>query len=130
MSEQRLIDANLLVEKLQADYAELFRNAGQKVRPEDYYIKRREIYNADLFKAEIDGFCDLINSQPTVKAVPVVEGEWSEERDGDHWYHTCSVCMESPLVDRRDALHFNCEESLTDFCPHCGAKMRKGDRDG
>lgn len=59
-----------------------------------------------------------IQGQPTVEAVPVVHGEWivgSKPR--------CSVCGKSALreFDREDWL----SHVPSDFCPHCGADMRK-----
>ena len=72
MAEKRLIDANAFVEKLESDFKKVFTNAGQKVKPEDYYITRKSVYDADLFKAEVDSFCDMVNCQPTVDAVEVV----------------------------------------------------------
>lgn len=68
----RLIDADALVEKLQADFKRVYLNAGQKVNPEDYYIKRDSVFRADHFKEELDGFCEMVKAQPTIDAVPVI----------------------------------------------------------
>ena len=52
-----------------------------------------------------------IQRQPTVEAVPVVHGEWI----GGKWYKECSVCSEV----------FTPTTTLPNFCPKCGADMRK-----
>ena len=59
-----------------------------------------------------------ISEQPSVEAVPVVHGEWiigSKPR--------CSICGKSALreYDREDWLSY----VPSDFCPNCGAHMRK-----
>lgn len=51
-----------------------------------------------------------IKNAPTVDAVPVVHGEWI--RTGAISYR-CSICNYLPL------------ENYTNFCPNCGADMRK-----
>ena len=52
-----------------------------------------------------------IADAPTVEAVPVVHGEWI----GGKWYKECSVCSEV----------FTPTTTLPNFCPKCGADMRK-----
>ena len=54
---------------------------------------------------------DIIERQPPVEAVPVVHGEWI----GGTWYKKCSVCSEA----------FAPTTTLPNFCPRCGADMRK-----
>lgn len=57
----------------------------------------------------------LIDAQPIVEAVPVVHGEWVNEyinRYG-HPCHCCSVCG------------FHASHQDKNFCPECGADMRK-----
>ena len=53
----------------------------------------------------------LVEFLPTVEAVPVVHGEWI----GGKWYKECSVCSEV----------FTPTTTLPNFCPKCGADMRK-----
>lgn len=53
----------------------------------------------------------VVAQQPTVEAVPVVHGEWI----GGKWYKECSVCSEV----------FTPTTTLPNFCPKCGADMRK-----
>ena len=70
---------------------------------------------------------NMIKSRPTVEAVPVVHGRWIPiEYDGyadgypvwDLW--ECSECREE---------HSGDEDTLTPYCPNCGARM-DGDADG
>lgn len=58
------------------------------------------------WEEEVD---DLVNSLPTVEAEPVVHGKWNGV-DHDMFFE-CSIC--GYLTDYM----------LTNFCPHCGAKM-------
>ena len=58
----------------------------------------------DMVKKDID-------KAPPVEAVPVVHGEWI----GGKWYKECSVCSEV----------FTPTTTLPNFCPKCGADMRK-----
>ena len=57
-----------------------------------------------------------IQGQPTVEAVPVVHGEWIYNQ-----YHTweCSNCSFHPFKG------FIPKEPGFNFCPNCGADMRK-----
>lgn len=54
-----------------------------------------------------------IENAPTIEAVPVVRGEWMEAIGENYWFdYTCSICGEL-------------EEFEYNFCPNCGADMRK-----
>lgn len=66
----------------------------------------------------IDEIKSMVKDEPTVEAKEVVHGEWivgSKPR--------CSVCGKPALRE------YDCEAWLSyipsDFCPHCGADMRK-----
>lgn len=53
------------------------------------------------------------------KAVERPKGEWIELHEGlSLYYHICSNCKKQPLELQE-------YEVLSDFCPHCGADMRK-----
>ena len=59
---------------------------------------------------------NIVKEQPTVEAAPVVHGKWTNEyinRYG-HPCHCCSVCG------------FHASHQDKNFCPECGADMRKG----
>lgn len=66
---------------------------------------------SDFAKDTRDAARSLIDAQPTVEAVPVIHGEWI----GGKWYKECSVCSEV----------FTPTTTLPNFCPNCGADMRK-----
>ena len=100
---------------------------------------------------------NMIESQPTIEAIPVVHGEWLEvnehmwKRDEngeiDEWgwengYHNgpvCKLCYYSPCIHCKPdyestecrEISYKCsvcgthKEEKTDFCPDCGADMRK-----
>lgn len=71
-------------------------------------------YNLTLRIADI--FCNIIRNQPTVEAKPVVHGEWEVNGVNPHnmtvgnW--RCTECDGISL-------------KYSDFCPNCGADMRK-----
>lgn len=70
---------------------------------------------SDFAKDTRDAARSLIDAQPTVEAVPVVHAEWVNEyinRYG-HPCHCCSVCG------------FHASHQDKNFCPECGADMRK-----
>lgn len=55
-----------------------------------------------------------IDAQPAVDAVSVVHGEWKPLRGR---YAECSVCEEAYYMPHM---------RWSNFCPNCGADMRKG----
>lgn len=59
-------------------------------------------YNADWIYS-------FIESQPTADVVEVKHGEWEEREYG--MFFACSNC------------EYLVEYQLTNYCPHCGAKM-------
>ena len=83
---------------------------------------------------------------PTLEAEPVRHGRWIERLDGDceFVHHMCSECkadaffqyiIEADWDENIDGEWYNrgdeitgIEEFLTDYCPHCGARM-DGDDD-
>lgn len=58
-----------------------------------------------------------VEETPTIDAVPVVHGRWMYGEDVDL---VCSVCGKDALSD------WTCQQICTDYCPHCGAKMKRG----
>ena len=73
---------------------------------------------------------DLIADQPTIEAEPVKHGRWVDRYGGKYAnpLYECSECKKKPLyrhkVDDLGNEYFIPE--LSDFCPHCGAKMDGG----
>ena len=61
----------------------------------------------------------LIDTAPTVDAVPVIHGRWEphQTRTGKNWWQ-CNICGE---VSEHKRNHF--------FCHFCGAKMDGGEAD-
>lgn len=111
----RLIDADLLIERLQHSSDTWAKNI-PSIRnwwPHSVKIK--------------DNIVSVIQDSPTVHNNERVVGEWLVERDGSRLYHVCSVCSEYPLVNRMKSLE---EETLTPFCPNCGSKMKGGGLNG
>lgn len=112
----RLIDADLLIEKLQNSSDNTWAKSIPNIRnwwPHSVQIK--------------DNIVSVIRDSPTVYSKERVVGEWLVERDGNRLYHVCSVCSEYPLVNRMKSLE---EETLTPFCPNCGSEMKGGDLNG
>ena len=63
---------------------------------------------------------DIINNQPTVEAVPVVQGEFKLAFSEEENVWECSNCGKHWLLN--DGTPFDNEMN---FCPNCGADMRK-----
>lgn len=64
-----------------------------------------------------------IKQIPSADVVEVKHGEWETEKEDIEWGNSlkrkyCSICRERPHFDRTEY-----EFILTDYCPHCGAKM-------
>lgn len=98
----RLIDADELINKLNKSESDVHGSA-------ECYSSVTEITET------IEYVGILIDETPTVEAVPVVHGEWVNEyinRYG-HPCHCCSVCG------------FHASHQDKNFCPECGADMRK-----
>ena len=67
---------------------------------------------------------DMLESRPTIDAVPVVRGEWVLVGTNEHDYETsveekCSLC--GRYVYRYDT------QPQDNFCPNCGADNRGGE---
>ena len=96
----RLIDADAAYERAQAD--------SRRGALEDW---------------EFDMIVNLLDSAPTVDAVPVVHGRWEwlgpNRLVTDCMCGTCSACK----VRSKNIVN-------TMLCPNCGAKMDGGDPDG
>lgn len=65
----RLIDADAMEKDLREQYLKVFVEAGRKVKPEDYFIERNAVYNADRIKAELDSFFEYLASRPAIDPV-------------------------------------------------------------
>lgn len=97
--EKRLIDANVVRERLKSD-----------------------IVLGETEKAFMRNFID---NAPTVDAVEVVHGEWISWEKAENFIpspdrHECSVCHDAAQV------LVNGLELLSPYCPNCSAKMDGG----
>lgn len=77
-----------------------------------------------------DVFLDLVDAQPTIEAEPVWHGRWVD-RYGNKYDNHLYECSECKGIARYrftvDELGKEiAEQSLDDYCPHCGAKMDGG----
>ena len=70
-----LISRSELKRDLQRQFKLVFQEAGQKVNPEDYYIQRKAVYQADLVGAELEAFYAYLDTRPAVDAATVVHGQ-------------------------------------------------------
>ena len=61
------------------------------------------------------GIEEVFNVCPTVDAVEVVHGRWEKVSETMPIYR-CSICKERNLYK-------NGNNVLSNYCPHCGAKM-------
>ena len=105
-NEVRLIDANLVIQKLKSYY--------NKLSPSIY----SEIIRRDEVSSCIAG---LINA-PTVEAQTVKHGRWIKGHCGVDEYIKCSVCR-TRIVNTIVSLEGDAAEDYFDLCPKCGARM-------
>lgn len=67
-----------------------------------------------------------INNIKTVDAEPVRHGQWATDAEDIEWGNSlkrkyCTNCGKRPHFDKEER-----EFVLTNYCPHCGAKMDGG----
>ena len=97
----RLIDADAL----QKEFEELASNQ----------------WNQETGTSWANGFAEAaerVADAPTVDAVERKRGEWIKQMDEQAWWYECSVFGDYPLKNAFG------HESLSRFCPWCGAEMR------
>ena len=98
----------------------------------DEYIKREAAIKAiekadytlianDADSCKADYLREIIESVPAADVVPVVHGRWDESKEHFYLNNGC-----------KEWINFYCSEcdapnnSPTDYCPNCGAKMDGG----
>lgn len=98
MAEQRLIDANALIDWL--------------TRATGFRTNCDDCTDIDCLNCIIE---EAIKNAPTIEAKPVVHGRWiSKNHHGYEWVFVCSNC------GYVDGYPFN---DRPNYCPNCGAKM-------
>ena len=127
MSEQRLIDVVALEKDLRKQFKDVFGKAEKKVKPEDYFIKRRSAFHAAFIEAELQGFIEYLKSRPTVD--PMKRGKWVEVPN-KVWVgsrvatqgiaYECSECGYTYKAYDNDN---RVNVKKLNYCPACGAKM-------
>lgn len=111
----RLIDADALIEWAREDMQMHI----------DEYQERKSI---EQEKKRFLAIKNAVDKAPTIDAVPVVRGHWEdcELVDGKDLvalgYKRCSICHDVGFLNE-DAYGYWNGQTLTDFCPTCGAKM-------
>lgn len=84
-----------------------------------------------VYRALSDAICAL-SAQPSYScshekdAQPRMKGRWIKQIDEsiNAWWYECSVCGDYPLKDAFG------HDSLSQFCPWCGAELSEGEEDG
>lgn len=94
------------------------------------YISREAALNAIKF-AELGEEYAVVELLPAADVRPVVRGEWVETIEQNGWEDvrcaTCSACGDSYVLDEWGIDDL---KGLFNFCPNCGADMRKEVQDG
>ena len=90
------------------------------------YIKRDTAIRAVMAAKWVDGSdgamaMEIVASPPAADVAPVVHGRWIERKEHFYFQNGC-----------KEWINFYCSEcdapnnSPTDYCPNCGAKMDGG----
>ena len=106
----RYIDADLLIDELK---------------------DLREFWGFTFTADGVDEAIDKVEEAPTADVVEVRHGEWKdryENKYANHYYE-CSICGEKALDGAKvnDLGNIDRIQVLSDFCPHCGAYMKRSE---
>lgn len=81
---------------------------------------------AEDYKGYLKGDPEIIlNSIPTVDAVPVVHAHWFAEKDDGGFFDFC-LCSNCKFDFRNEIAWVLPSVELPHYCPRCGAKMDEG----
>jgi predicted methyltransferase len=99
----RLIDADALID---------FIDCGHLRNPFESCFSERDVV-------------DMLESRPTIDAVPVVRGEWiAEQKGAEYCEFRCSACDGSVgQTDQFDETEVKQFSEWYKYCPNCGARM-------
>ena len=85
---------------------------------------------AGMWKQTAEVFCEVIEGQPTVEAVPVVHGDWIKNKQNPEVmkkFHEMGMGKGMGV----NSIYWTCSECgswgtpTSNFCSNCGADMRK-----
>lgn len=113
----RLIDADALGNRL---YHEVFEKDSEDQRWDSGCWMRYRLFEK------------VLREQPTVAQPERKKGKWiAVTEDGDVYKRICSCCGREAFFqnDDPDELYDGGRYELSDFCPHCGADMRKDEQE-
>lgn len=95
----------------------------RKGEPMSDLISRQEVIDAVVRESQVDGAYGYMDTKSLVDLLHDMPSALQEQKTGKwvtasntQWY-ACSECAGAPLWDEYD------QEVLSDYCPHCGAKM-------
>lgn len=97
------------------------------------YIDCDAVYHAISVDGGLNAYekaycIDVVRKIPAEDVAPVRHGRWVEyENESDMGYHYCSECKHQAFNYDEGGCNV---EILSDYCPHCGARMDGGDEDG
>lgn len=78
-------------------------------------------YQTAAIKAVLEGKgvkCKVIvDDKPTADAKPVKHERWIKGKDWDEWF--CPICHNRAILDSKE------NPILSNYCPHCGAKLER-----
>ena len=104
-------------------------NTNSNIRPSDANALFDALYNNEFQTfCPLDEVSDVIAAAPTIDYAPVIHASWvGIEYDG--YADGC------PVYDLWECSHCKHEhkgeiDTLTEYCPDCGAKMDGGKKDG
>lgn len=111
-------------------------------------LRKKDLIHIFVDPYDVNIFEFILDEAPTADVAEVKHGEWKLCDDAfgnDVEYHRCSVCKSEaifeciyqPIYDENydGEMEYIAEEFaginefLTDYCPHCGAKMDGGKHD-
>ena len=103
------------------------------MRPIDADALIRDI---ELYHVSDGQFQHWVESQPTIDVEPVRYGHWVYDPNGMDWGLPAWICSECHCQNNNIPTHIRGKDSMirvteplrwegSDYCPNCGAKMRK-----
>ena len=80
------------------------------------------LHNHAFLEGDDRSICyNIIQKQPAIDAVPVRHGKWEMKPDPFGFFDEIPVCSECGCTTKM--------REKTKYCPHCGARMDKDERD-